>query len=213
MKKLSLEEKTSILFALFVTALIAANLLGTKITTLAGISVSVGIFAYPITFLITDMIEEVHGKEKAQHLIMAGFVSLLALLALVFISVNLPPASRYDFNSEYKLIFTSTMRITIASLTAFIIAQSHDVWAFNVIKQKTHGKFLWLRNNASTMVSQLIDTTLFMFIAFYHMTPKFTAAFVFSLIVPYYFVKLLVAFADTPFVYAGVRWLRTSPTT
>ena len=131
------------------------------------------------------MIEEVHGKEKAQHLILAGFISLLALLALVFVSIILPPASRYDFNAEYQLIFSSSARIILASMTAFVIAQTHDIWAFNFWKQKTEGKFLWLRNNASTIVSQFIDTTLFMFIAFYHMTPKFTAAFVISLIIPY----------------------------
>jgi uncharacterized integral membrane protein (TIGR00697 family) len=207
--KLNIEEKTSILFALFITALIAANLLGTKIAVIAGISMSVGIFAYPLTFLVTDIIEEVHGKEKAKHLIIAGFVSLIVLLAMVFLSVNLPPAARYAANAEYTLVFSTSMRIVIASLVAFIIAQTHDVWAFQLWKEKTHGKYLWLRNNASTMVSQLFDTTLFMFIAFYHMTPKFTAAFVISLIIPYYLLKILVAFADTPFVYAGVKWLRS----
>jgi len=206
--KLTTEEKTSILFALFVTALIAANLLGTKIAIIAGISVSVGIFAYPLTFLITDIIEEVHGKEKAQHLILAGFVSLIVLLGMVFLSVSLPPAARYTANAEYSLVFGTSMRIVIASLVAFIVAQTHDLWAFNFWKEKTHGKYLWLRNNASTMVSQLFDTSLFMFIAFYQMTPKFTAAFVVSLIIPYYAVKVLVAFLDTPFVYAGVNWLR-----
>lgn len=206
--KFTTEEKTSILFALFITALVAANLLGTKITTLAGISVSVGIFAYPITFLITDIIEEVHGKEKAKHLILAGFISLIVLLALIFLSVNLPAATRYAYNAEYVLIFSSSMRMVIASLVAFVIAQTHDVWAFNFWKQKTHGKYLWLRNNASTMVSQLMDTTLFMFIAFYQMTPKFTAAFIVSLIIPYYAMKVLFALGDTPFIYVGVKWLK-----
>ncbi|MFA5318721.1 MAG: queuosine precursor transporter [Patescibacteria group bacterium] len=75
-------------------------------------------------------------------------------------------------------------------------------------QEKIGGKWLWLRNNASTIISQFIDTNVFMFIAFYNLTPKFTAAFVFSLVIPYYLFKVLFALLDTPFVYLGVKWLK-----
>ncbi len=203
------DRKTVILIAIFVAALVAANLLGSKITTLFGVSVSVGIFAYPLTFLITDIIEEVYGAEKSRHLITAGFVTLVFLFLLVFISRALPPAQRFaDHSESYNTIFGNSLRIIIASLIAFVISQYHDVWAFAKLKQQTHGKYLWLRNNVSTWLSQLIDTVLFMFIAFYQVTPRYDTSFLISLIVPYWLFKILFAAIDTPLVYAGVAWLK-----
>ena len=206
--KLSREDKIGILLGIFIAALIAANLLGTKITVLFGISVSVGIFAYPITFLVTDIVEEVEGKKKIKKFVYAGFVALILVMILTLVSVVLPAASRYDYNDEYKIVFSNSIRIMVASLVAFLISQFHDLWAFNFWKEKTKGKFLWLRNNASTIASQFIDTIIFMYIAFYQMTPKFTAGYVFSLAMPYWFLKIFMALCDTPFCYLGVRWLK-----
>ena len=76
-------------------------------------------------------------------------------------------------------------------------------------KKITKGKYLWLRNNLSTVISQLIDTTLFMFIAFYMVTPQFTAPFIIELIIPYWLFKVGFAFIDTPLVYLGVKWLKS----
>jgi len=211
--KLDIGEKTNVLLGIFVAALVAANLLGTKITAwqITGtfaISASVGILAFPLTFLITDIVEEVHGRRKATSFVYAGFISLALVFILTTISVVLPPASRYTANEAYVTVFGSSLRIILASLVAFGISQTHDLWAFNYLRQKTRGKHLWLRNNLSTMASQFLDTTVFMFLAFYMMTPKFTAGFIFQLILPYWLLKVLVAALDTPFCYAGVRWLR-----
>ena len=96
----------------------------------------------------------------------------------------------------------------IASIIAFVVSQTHDVWAFEFWKKKTHGKMLWLRNNASTMVSQVIDTLLFMMIAFYGISDKFTFGFIITLAIPYYLFKIAFAALDTPFVYLGARWLK-----
>ncbi|MBU1037192.1 queuosine precursor transporter [Patescibacteria group bacterium] len=211
MKKLTIETKTDILFALFITCLITANLLGTKITTILGVSISVGIFTYPFSFLITDIITEVWGKKKAYNLILAGFISLIFLLGITYLSVKLQPHARYSYNESYVLIFSSSLRMIIASFIAFALAQSHDVWAFHFWKAKTKGRFLWLRNNASTIVSQFIDTTVFIFIAFYHLTPKFDFAFMWHLIIPYFLFKIAFAIIDTPFCYLGVKWLKKTP--
>ncbi|OJI07641.1 transporter [bacterium CG10_46_32] len=204
----SSEQKFAILSAVFVAALIAANLLGTKITTILGISVSVGIFAYPLTFLITDAIEEVFGKDKAKQLMYSALVAQILVLIIVAIAVVLPPAARYEHNDAYTLVFSNSIRIIVASLIAFFVSQTHDIWAFNFWKEKTHGKFLWLRNNASTIISQFIDTVIFMFIAFYHVTPKFDAVFLFSLIIPYWLFKVAFALIDTPIIYVLVAWLK-----
>lgn len=206
--KNKLESKTMILLGIFISALVLANLLGSKITTFFGISVSVGIFAYPITFLCTDIIEEVRGKEITKQFIKIGIIALLLTIVLVLISVSLSPASRYETNDAYTTVFKTSIRMVIASLIAFMMGQYHDIWAFNFLKKKTKGKYLWLRNNISTMFSQFIDTTVFMFIAFYGITPKFDVIFIISLIIPYWCFKILFAVLDTPLVYLGVKWLK-----
>ena len=205
---LTQEHKLQILLGLFVGAIVAANLLGTKIANLWVAVASVGIFMYPITFLVTDVVEDVFGKEKVRGFVIAGFLAIILVMLLTVLSVLLPPASRYASNEAFLEVFSPSIRIMIASLIAFLLAQYHDIWAFNFWKKKTGGRFLWLRNNLSTVVSQFIDTTVFMFIAFYMATPKYTVDFIFALIIPYYLLKIFVSVCDTPFVYLGVWWLK-----
>ena len=218
--QLSVGEKTNILLGLFVGSLITANLIGLKIASFGIFEASVGILLFPILFLITDIVEEVHGRKKTQEFVIIAFITLLVVLGILVIAVLLPTASRSFVDHEtYTSIFGTTVRIFIASITAFLIAQFHDIWAFNFWKQKTKGKYLWLRNNLSTIVSTFIDTTLFMFIAFFGITmtamfdpanSKFTVEYLFTLIIPYWLVKVLFALFDTPFCYLGVRWLKGS---
>ena len=210
MKKMTLENKTDILTGIFFVGLVAANLLGGKITTIFGISVSVAIFTYPLTFLVTDIIAEVHGKAKGYSLVLSGMVCLLILLLITYLSIILPPNARYAHNDSYITVFQASLRFIIASVIAFILSQIHDIWSFHFWKEKTQGRFLWLRNNASTMVSQFIDTVVFMFIAFYQVSPKFDFAFMWHLIIPYYLFKVVFALLDTPFCYLGVNWLKKS---
>ena len=200
--------KLHLLLGLFCGLLVGMNLLGGKITSLFGISVSVAIFMAPLAFLITDIVEEVYGRKVTQNFVWAGMATIIIMFLYTALFVVLEPHTRYSFNEEYKTIFGASLRMMIASVIAFFLAQTHDIWAFNFWKEKTKGRFLWLRNNLSTVVSQFIDSTVFMFIAFYALTPKFTMAFIFSLIIPYYLFKVLFAVLDTPFVYLGVKWLR-----
>ena len=92
-------------------------------------------------------------------------------------------------------------------MIAFVISQYHDLWAFNFWKQKTNGRYLWLRNNLSTIVSQLLDSIIFMFIAFYHVTPELGAVSILYMVLPLWTLKVVFALLDTPLVYLGVRWL------
>jgi queuosine precursor transporter len=200
--------KTNLLLGLFVAMLITANLIGTKITELWILNFSVGIFAFPITFLITDIIAEVYGKKKSLEFVKVGFFALIVVLLITALSVWLPFAERSFVQEEYTKVFGTTLRLFLASIVAFIFSQIHDVWAFHFWKHITKGKFLWIRNNLSTISSQFIDTVMFMFIAFYGISPKFTFAYIFSLIIPYWLLKVTVALFDTPLVYAGVWWLK-----
>ena len=100
------------------------------------------------------------------------------------------------------------MRFILASLVAFILSQTHDIWAFEFWRKKTNGRLLWLRNNLSTIISQGMDTFIFMFLAFYHLTDRFTAGYVAQLALTYWIIKIIFAALDTPVVYAGVQWLK-----
>jgi len=198
------------LLALFIGLLIGMNLLGGKLIDIFGVTTSVGLFMMPLTFLITDMVAEVYGKETTKWFVYTGVITLVMIIAYTAIFVPLTPAARYPFNAEYTTIFGLSIRMTIASVIAFFFSQMHDIIAFEFWKRKTNGKMLWLRNNASTIVSQMIDTLIFMFIAFYHIAPQFTVPFILSLALTLYAFKVIFALIDTPFVYLGVRWLKRS---
>jgi len=200
--------KLTICTSMFVGGYLAANILGAKVTSLFGVAVSVGIFAFPLTFLITDAVAEVFGTKKAKQIVWAALIAQVFVLLLTIISIKMPPASRYHLNEEYVKVFSGSLRMIIASLIAFAVSQTHDIWAFDFWKRKTNGKYLWLRNNLSTFVSQAIDTLLFMFIAFYAINDKFTVAFILQLSLTYWLFKIVFAAIDTPFVYLIVRWLK-----
>ncbi len=202
------DKKEMFLFALFITSMILVNVVGTKIISLFNIRISVGIFFMPILFLITDIIGEVKGKKRALFFVRISIIMLIFLFLMVALCVAIPSHSSYHLNQEYRDIFGSTIRMTIASLISFAISQNIDIFIFSFMKKITKDNHLWIRNNVSTMISQLFDTTIFMFIAFYNINPKFNVAFIFSLIIPYWSFKILFAIIDTPFCYLGVNWLK-----
>lgn len=203
------DGKILLLQILFVTCILLANTIGVKIIQIGPVSASFGIWLFPFTFLITDILTEVKGKKMVTNLIWSTAIALIFTYIFIQLSIWAEPATRYaETNQSFVAIFKSSARIVLASIVAFVISQSHDVWAFEFWKQKTKGKYLWLRNNLSTIVSQLIDTIIFIFIAFYNVSPKFDFAFMWQLIIPYYILKVIIAILDTPFVYLGVKWLK-----
>ncbi len=216
---LTKEKKLFVMLGVFVAAIVVGNVLGAKTTSIkipfelplfgSEIPFSVGIFAYPITFLITDMIEEVYGKKMAKVFFIAAFIALLFTMILLLLAVYLPPSTHYAARNEhYVKALSSAPRLIIGSFIAFVIAQQHDIWAFNFWKKLTKGKHLWLRNNLSTIVSQLIDSTVFSFIALLYITPKYTPLFIVNIIITSWLVKVVVSLIDTPFCYIGVKWLK-----
>lgn len=202
------EKKKKLLFAIFIASMIIVNTLGTKITTILGVRVSVGIFFMPLLFLITDIIGEVYGKKEADSFVNNAIVALIFLFLMTWICVKVPGNATWGLQKEYSQIFGSSIRMTMASLISFTVSQHLDVFTFSLFKKITQGKHLWIRNNLSTITSQFVDTTLFMFIAFYHISSKYNIGFIFSLIIPYWTFKMILALIDTPFCYLGVRLLK-----
>lgn len=202
-----MEKKLDILLALYITSLIAAELLGSKIITLLGANISVGIIAFPITFLINDIVTEIAGKERARHFVRTGLGMLVLLFGLVLLARALPPASFYSHNDAYDTVFANSLRVILASLSAFIVSELLDIAIFSNIRKRLK-KFFWLRVNVSNIISQFIDTTIFMFIAFYMVTSAYNLDKMVALILPYWGLKILFSFVQTPLAYLGVYWLR-----
>ncbi len=201
-KQNSFEKPFVVLVAIFIGGLTIASVLANKILSVFGLFVPAGVVAYSITFIATDTISEIWGKVRAQWVVFSGFVALIVVLVLINLAVVLPAAPFWENQQAFKTVLQSTSRIIIASFIAYLVSQFHDVWAFHFWKKVTHNKHLWLRNNLSTMVSQLLDTVIFIIIAFYGIQP------VWQLIFGQYIVKLAIAVVDTPLVYLLVHYVR-----
>ena len=203
-----MDKKELFLFALYITGMIVVNTVGSKIISLFGVRVSVGIFFMPVLFLITDIVGEVKGHDHATLFVRYSIFMLVILFSVTGLFIRITPHPSWNLQEQYQQIFGMSMRMSLASLISFAVSQTIDVNIFLFFKKLSKDRKLWLRNNLSTITSQFVDTVIFMFIAFYHITPTFTAAYVFSLIIPYWLFKVLFALIDTPFCYLGVQWLK-----
>lgn len=201
--------KLWILVSIFVASVIAANLMGNKIAVFGFFDAAVGILVFPLSFLALDVIQEVEGKQTARRIVLATMAVLAYVLLITWIATQLPSAKRDFFPSEYNKVFGVSVRVMMASIAAFLAAELLDIEVFRRIREFTRQKMLWLRATGSTIISQFIDTTVFMFLAFYGITPKHDAAYLFVLIIPYWLLKCIIAVFGTPLVYAGVKWLGT----
>ena len=175
-------------------------------------SVPAGVVAYPITFLATDLISELFGRKRAQMLVWVGFGMNVFMLLLMSINHWLPNSSGVSGGLDlFEGVYQFMVGNTIASMIAYLIAQSVDVRLYHFWKRLTKGKHLWLRNNASTTVSQLVDSTAI--ITILYLAGNLGDAIdnvgaVIILILNSYLFKFFFALFDTPLMYLGVRLLK-----
>jgi len=201
-----------ILASLFITSLVTSNLIFQKFFSwsLFGwytFELSVGIIAYPVTFLITDVISEIYGRKRANHVVIAGlFASAFALLIVIVASEASATAWSPVDNPEFKKVFGFTYIAVAASLAAYLLAQFIDVQLFHFWKRQTNGKHLWLRNNASTFTSQFVDT--FVIISLLTVFEVIDKSLYFALIINGFLFKVIFALFDTPFAYLLVFGIR-----
>lgn len=186
------EQNLQILIGIFVVSLIVANIVSAKIVSFWGLVIPAAIVAYPLTFLITDVIGEIWGKEMANRAVKIGFICQLISLVLIGLSILLPVAPFADNQAQFVGIMKSSFRVVAASLVAYLVSQSWDVWLFHKLKEKCNGKHKWLRNNASTLTSQMIDTAIFITIAFWGVVPN-----IWVMILSQYLIKAVYALLDT----------------
>lgn len=185
-------------FAIFGTLL--GNVAVCKNVDIFGAATTTGNVLYASTFLVTDILSEKYGKKDAAKAVAYSFsVMLLWMLGTQLILWFTPNANDY-INDSLKIVFGLVPRITVASLIGFVCSQNLDVFLYHYIWSRTGDSraWLWLRNNGSTLTSQLIDTVLFVCIAFWGVYP--TGVFLSILITTYVF-KAVVALLDTPYIY------------
>lgn len=191
---------------IFVGLLILANIVAVKLFSIGEWAVlPAAAIIYICTYPIVDTIVEVYGKEAGQRTVRAGLVTQLLAILFITIAIYLPPAPFFEHQDAFKTILGGSFRVILASLISYMISQNLDVYVFNKLKQRHGLKKLWLRNNASTMLSQLVDTFIFIIIAFYGTMP---IAALFTLVCTQYIFKFSASIIATPFVYVLVGMIR-----
>lgn len=228
-------ERVFLVFAgIFLCAMTLLNVIGiTRFVQIGPIQVAVGVLAYPLTFLCTDLISELYGRARANFLVtvglfLNGFILLVMALANALPAIDpsiQPPWQTLSLsqpvglpNGEtaseqvelFGLMYAMTTGAIFASMFAYVTAQYIDVYVFHLLKQKTQGKHLWLRNNASTLVSQLVDSFAVITITFgaVFLAGGMSLQTVLGLMMSNYVFKMLSALLDTPIIYFAVKRLR-----
>lgn len=211
-----------VLAALFLASLVVCNLIVQKFFLWEPFGIrqyfylSVGILPYPLTFLVTDVISECYGKRRANQVVLAGLVASVFVVLVVWTADRIPsiggvdvdtgegyPGERFDF--YFHQIFGKTGRAVAASMIAYLVAQLVDIQLFHFWRRLTNGRHLWLRNNGSTMLSQLVDTTLVVTLLFFGTDLEGRIG---QMILAGWSFKLIAAALDTPFFYLAVGWYR-----
>ena len=191
----------------FASLTVLANLLAAKTIAFGPFIAPAAVLVYASTFLLTDILSELFGKEKARLAVWTGFLANMVMLVSVLIAVrwSASPVMDMALASSFDAVFGFAPRVIAASMIAYLASQHHDVWAYGFWKDKTGGRRLWLRNNASTMASQAIDTLIFITLAFYGLVPN---SVLLQMIAGQYVIKILIAALDTPFIYLALAAAR-----
>lgn len=208
-------KKLSVLQGIFVTSLVIANVVAGKVVdlniTMFGIQLLLpgAVFAYIITFLMTDVIGEVHGKEAAKQTVKIGFITQIIATVLIILTQFLPAADA-DVQEAYKVLLGQNYMFVIGSLAAYFASQSWDVFVFHklrsyFVRNKGHNRDRWIWNNVSTITSQLIDTVIFIGVAFgigfgWLWAPGMLPVLLGMMLTQYIF-KIGLSLLDTPVFY------------
>ena len=224
-----------VLAAVFLGAMTLLNVVGiTRFIQLGPLALAVGVLPYPLTFLCTDLVSELYGRARANFLVTVGLglnFLILAVLTLGDLAPSVPPESMPPWqiiqlaepvslpNGEvvtgqiglFELIYATTSGAVFASMLAYITAQYCDVQLYHFWKRLTRGKHLWLRNNFSTLLSQMVDSIMVITVTFGAVYWRGEIAFNTLRVVvgSNYAFKALCALADTLPLYLLVRWLRS----
>ena len=188
----------------FASLAMLANILAAKIVLIGEWAVPAGTLVFITTYLITDLISEIWGKKEAQKAVWAGFYINIMAAVSIWIAVNWTPAAfNLEFSEQFSAVLSGSWRIFAASMLAYLVSMHLDVIFFHKIKEKTQGKYLWLRNNLATIPANFLGAIIFAYIAFYGLVPD-----IWSLVFTLAIVQSIMVLIDTPVAYL-IRYLAT----
>ncbi len=184
--------QTYIVINLLLTSCVAG-----RIIRVAGLETTAAGPFYAAVFLATDLMSEHHGTKAAFRSVAQGFFAIIAFGAFsqgVLLLEPIPQAK--ELGDAMQIVFSTSLRIAVASAAAYLVAQNFDVWMYDQLHRRTGDKLLWIRNNGSTIASQTIDTVVFFFVAFYGVLDNWMEVAISGGL-----LKLAIALIDTPFLY------------
>ena len=195
-----------------ILGIVLGNLQGGKVSQLEffgySFTASMGAILYSVIYFATDVLNEKFGREEANRAVMLGFVDNIAVMITLLISVQFKPSqitgSALEVHNAISTLASYSPVFVIGSLIAYLVSQTFDVWIFHKIKVLTDGKYLWLRNNVSTITSQALDTFLYTFVWVIGTELSFLAAF--GIALTKYVFKVIIALIDTIFIYWVRKW-------
>lgn len=191
------------LFAWIAMNTIIANIEVVKCVDMFTMPITLGNITFGSVFLATDILNEKYGRKIAQKGVFIGFFSLLTLTVFTQLDLLYIPNSEDFAQKSMQTLFAITPRLCFGSMFAYLISHTTEVFLFSTIKNfLPDDRFLWVRNNVATITSQLIDTVLFTFIAFLGV---FSLKTVITLCITTYLIKVILAFCETPFLYASKK--------
>jgi queuosine precursor transporter len=189
------------LTGIFVAALLVSDLIGGKFFRVGGLDFSVGMIPFPLTFLLTDIVNEFYGTEGARRLTYVGLCTALFVFAVINLAIVLPTSPESPLAGDvFKSVIGSSVRLYIASLTAYLVGQLLDISIFFLVRRVTGERFLWLRSTGSTVVSQAIDS---LTVGFVFLWGTKSVGFILRTARNGYLVKLVLAVGLTPVIYLG----------
>jgi uncharacterized integral membrane protein (TIGR00697 family) len=194
------------LTAFFVAALLTGDLIGGKYFRVAGLDFSVGMIPFPLTFLLTDIVNEFYGPEGARRMTFVGLFVAIFAFAVINLAIVLPvsPESPMD-GGLFRAVFGWSSRLYIASLTAYLVGQLLDIAIFRALRRATGHRLLWVRATGSTLLSQAIDTLVVNSVLLVGVK---STGYILTTARNGYLVKVAIAVSLTPLIYAGHAVLR-----
>jgi len=202
-----------VLAALLITSYLTANIMAVKLIRIYKWTLfDAGTITFPLSYMLGDVITEIYGFRTARRIVWLTFVCNILLVAATSIGVILPyPAyeSAEAMHNAYATVFTVVPRILGASLVAFVVGELSNAYVMVKIKEKTGAKHLWLRTIGSSAVGYLLDTVIFVLLAFSFTAP---AKDLLTMIAAQYIMKLLIeSVCGTPLAYAVIGWINKEP--
>ncbi|MDZ4727181.1 MAG: queuosine precursor transporter [Leptospira sp.] len=190
----------SVLLSLFLTFLLMAELTGSKLFSAFGFTMTMGVIPFPITFLITDLLNEYYGRKVVRATTLLGMIMIGLAYVLILIDIQIPAGANSPIDDHsFRTVFANSGRVIVGSIIAYVIGQFIDIHVFHFLRKKTQGKHIWLRATGSTIVSQLIDSYVVIFIVLWS---SHNLSSMVEISNTNFLYKMAVAILITPVLYA-----------